>query len=162
MKKEITICFRTSDQLRSALEEVARKDRRSLSSAIELILTDYVSKSSLFPQQHERRRHTRKVVSLQARVKSGARAGRQHEAVILDISLSGLRLTLPKECMPEIYAGADAPQFEASFALPEEERALRFLCKPERVVPINGSIHVGASFVDSEFVDYQQLQQYLI
>ena len=35
MKKEITICFRTNEELRSALETVARGDRRSLSSAIE-------------------------------------------------------------------------------------------------------------------------------
>ncbi len=162
MKKEITICFRTSDELRSALEEVARKDRRSLSSAVELILTDYVSKARLAPPQQERRRHMRKVVSIPAQVKSGAPGGRQHEAAILDISLAGLRLTLSKESVSEIYAGSDAPQFEASFALPEAERALRFLCKPERAVPISGSIHVGASFVDSEFVDYQQLQQYLM
>jgi hypothetical protein len=162
MKKEITICFRTSDDLRSSLEEAARKDRRSLSSAIELILTDYVSKSGLFPQQQERRRHTRKAVSIAAQVKSGAPGGMQHQAVVLDISLSGLRLALPKECTPEIYAGAEAPQFEASFTLPEQERPLRFLCKPERVVPFNGSIHVGARFVDTKLSDYQQLQQYLI
>ena len=162
MKKEITICFRTSNELRSSLENLAHKDRRSLSSTIELILADYLSQSHVFPQQQERRRHVRKAVSIPAQVKSGAPGGRQHGAVILDISLSGLRLTLPKECMSEIYAGAEAPRFEASFALPEEERALRFLCKPERVVPINGSMHVGASFVDTEFVDYRQLQQYLI
>jgi hypothetical protein len=45
MKKQVTICFRTSEELRSALEEVARDDRRSLSSAIELILTDYAKRN---------------------------------------------------------------------------------------------------------------------
>ena len=37
MNKEITICFRTSDWLLSALEAVAREEKRSLSQVIELI-----------------------------------------------------------------------------------------------------------------------------
>jgi hypothetical protein len=36
------------------------------------------------------------------------------------------------------------------------------VCKPERVVPSNGNVYVGASFVDADFVNYQHLQQYLV
>jgi len=69
MKKEITICFRTSEELRHALEGVAREDRRSLSSAIVLFLTDYLKKNKEFPQQHERRRYARKQVAIPAFIK---------------------------------------------------------------------------------------------
>jgi c-di-GMP-binding flagellar brake protein YcgR len=86
----------------------------------------------------------------------------EQEAVILDISLSGLCVSVPKESMPEIYEGARTSTFETSFMLPQEEKSIRIVCRPERVVPVNGSIHVGASFVDSDFTNYQQLQQYLV
>ncbi len=162
MKKEVTICFRTSEELRSALEKAAREDRRSLSSAIELILTDYLEKNHEFPHQRERRRFVRRQVLIPAHVKSVDPEKKEHEAVILDISLSGLRVSLPKESMPEIYEGREKSTFETSFVLPQEEKSIRIVCKPERVVPVNGSIHVGASFVDSDFTNYQQLQQYLV
>jgi len=162
MKKEVTICFRTSDELRGALENAAHEDHRSLSSAIELILTDYLEKNHEFPHQKERRRFVRKQVSIPAQIRSIDSDNKEHEAVILDISLSGLRVSLPKESMPEIYEGADDSKFETSCALPEEEKSIRIVCRPQRVIPVNGDIHVGASFVDSEFTNYQQLQQYLV
>ena len=162
MRKEVTICFRTSEELRSALERAAREDRRSLSSAIELILTDYLEKNHEFPHQKDRRRFVRKQVSIPAQVRSNDLEKKEHKAVILDISLSGLRVSLPKESMPEIYEGAETPTFETSFVLPKEEKSIRMVCRPQRVVPVNGNIHVGACFVDSDFTNYQQLQQYLV
>ncbi len=162
MKKEVTICFRTSEELRGALEKAAQEDRRSLSSAIELILTDYLEKNHEFPHQKERRRFVRKQVSIRAQVRSIDSDKQEHEAVILDLSLSGLRVSLPKESMPEIYEGADHSKFETLFTLPQEEKSIRLVCKPQRVVPVNGNVHVGASFVDSDFTNYQHLQQYLV
>ncbi len=42
--RDTVICFRTSDDLRKALEKVSETDRRSLSSVIEHILYDYVER----------------------------------------------------------------------------------------------------------------------
>jgi hypothetical protein len=58
MKKGVTICFRTNNELRGFLEKTAHEDRRSLSSAIELILADYLEKNHGF--QRERRLFVRK------------------------------------------------------------------------------------------------------
>ena len=55
MKKEVTICFRTTDRLRMSLEEAAREDRRSLSSLIEIVLTDYLEKVNALPARLEDR-----------------------------------------------------------------------------------------------------------
>jgi hypothetical protein len=162
MKKEVTICFRTSEELRGALEKSAHEDRRSLSSTIELILTDYLEKNHEFPHQKDRRRFVRKQVSIPAHVKGIDSEKLEHEGVILDISLSGLRVSLPKELMPEIYEGTKDFTFETSFVLPQENKSIRLVCRPQRVVPVNGNIHVGACFVDSDFTNYQQLQQYLV
>ncbi|OPY69762.1 MAG: PilZ domain protein [Syntrophorhabdaceae bacterium PtaU1.Bin034] len=163
MKKEVTICFRTSEELRNALEAAAREDRRSLSSTIELILTDYLKKNREFPEEHERRRYVRKTVAIPAYVrKSHTGPGQQHGAVILDLSLGGMRLSVPKESVSDIYEGAENSRFETSFVLPHDDRPIRLICKPERVVPSNGSVYVGASFVDAEFINYLQLQKYLV
>jgi hypothetical protein len=164
MKKEITICFRTNEELRGALEAVARDDRRSLSSAIELILTDYLKKNRDFPEreQQEKRRYQRKRIAIPAYVKTCDADSSQHGAVILDMSLGGICLSVPKECVSQIYEAGEESQFETSFVLPETNKSVRFVCKPKRVVPSNGNVYVGASFVDAEFSNYQQLQQYLM
>lgn len=164
MKKEITICFRTNEELRGALEAVARDDRRSLSSAIELILTDYLKKNRDFPEKEhkEKRRYQRKRIAIPAYVKTCETDTAQHGAVILDMSLGGICLSVPKECVSQIYEAGESSQFETSFVLPESNKNVHFVCKTERVVPSNGNVYVGASFVDAEFSNYQQLQQYLM
>ena len=164
MKKEITICFRTNEELRSALETVARDDRRSLSSAIELILTDYLKKNREFSQrdQQERRRYPRKHMAIPAYVRTSDLDPNQHGAVILDLSLGGMCVSVPKECVSKIYEGGEQSQFETSFVLPADNKPVKVVCKPERVVPSNGNVYVGASFVDADFVNYQHLQQYLV
>ena len=40
--RDITICFRTSEDLRKELERISTSERRSLSSLIENILYDYM------------------------------------------------------------------------------------------------------------------------
>jgi hypothetical protein len=164
MKKEITICFRTNEELRSALETVAREDRRSLSSAIELILTDFLKKNRDFlnREQQEKRRYLRKQVAIPAYVKTCDADSSQHGAVILDMSLGGMCVSVPRECVSHIYEGGETSNFETSFTLPQSAKAIRMICKPERVVPSNGNVYVGASFVDAEFANYQSLQQYLV
>jgi hypothetical protein len=164
MKKEITICFRTNEDLRSALEVVAREDRRSLSSAIELILTDYLKKNKDFPgrDQQERRRYPRKTVAIPAYVTTADSDATQHGAVVLDLSLGGMCVSVPRECVSKIYEGGEKSQFETSFVLPERNKPVRLVCKAERVVPSNGNVYVGASFIDADFTNYQNLQQYLV
>jgi hypothetical protein len=164
MKKDITTCFRTSEVLRGALEAVARGDRRSLSSSIELILTDYLKKNRDFPEQGppEKRRCERRRVVIPAHVKTGAIHAPRHGAVILDMSLGGMCLFVSRECVSQIHEAGEESQFEASFLLPESYRGVRFICRIERVVPSAGNDYMGASFVNAEFSDYQQLQQYLI
>jgi hypothetical protein len=163
MKKDITICFRTSDGLRNALDKVAREDRRSLSSVIELVLTDYLEKSGEYMKEHEKRRFTRKKVAFPAFIQGSSKEGEVHDAgVIVDISLGGLRVSLPKECTSKVYTDTEKAQFETSFVLPEENKSIKVTCRPNRVIPINGNIQVGASFVDVDFTNYQKLQQYLM
>ena len=161
MNKEVTICFRTSDWLRSALEAVAREEKRSLSQVIELILEEYAKEHADSSVQVERRRFGRKQITIPAFVKGAdLPAPALHGAVILDISLGGIRISVPKECISEIREKSDGSQFETSFVLPDEDKPIRMVCKPQRVVPVNGNVYIGAYFVDSKPITYQQLQKY--
>jgi hypothetical protein len=64
MKEGVTICFRTNGELRGVLEKTAHEDRRSLSSAIELIFKDCLKKNHDFPDQKKRRLFLRKQVGV--------------------------------------------------------------------------------------------------
>ncbi len=163
MKKDITICFRTSDELRSSLEKVAKEGRRSLSAMIENILYDYLKEKRIAPtMDSEKRRFFRKEVSLPAFVyESGAEARDAQAGIIVDISLGGLRISVPKDAKIEITESSEK-QLELLFTLPNEKTPIQMKCKPARVKDSNGDLEVGASFIDSDFKSYQKLQNYLI
>ena len=159
MKKKVTVCFRTSQDLRKRLEELAQSDRRSLSSLIELILTDYLNKERVRDQQ-ERRRYPRKAVTIPAYVE--APDSTRHGAVVLDLSLNGIGISVPRECVSKIYEGGEKSQFETAFAVPDRNETVRLVCKPERVVPSGQDMYVGASLINADFGTYKDLQQFLM
>lgn len=163
MKKGVTICFRTTDETRSALERAARDERRSLSSLVELILTDRLNEAgkSSAHNPREKRRHERKPVVIPANIKIAGRGSESFGAVVHDLSLAGMGVSVPKECVSKIY-DREGAHFEAFFVLPENEEPIRVTCKAERVVPSSMEARVGASFIDADFDKYQKLQQYLV
>ena len=160
MKKEIMVAFCTSEELKSALEVIARKEGQSLSSAIKLILIDHLTKNHGFPKsdRRERRQYPRKHVVIPAYVKT---RDTEYGAVIVDLSLSGIRVSVSGECVSRMYDGLEKSRFEAFFAL-SAGGTVKVVCEPERVMPSSGTIQVGASFVDADFADYQRVQQYLM
>ncbi len=162
MNKHPTICFRTSEELHKALREVARDDHRSLSSTIELILTEHVRQKHLFAGRDpvEKRRYPRKATSIPAYVKSPSAT--TYGAVVLDVSLDGLCLSMTRDCLSQIYEVGEESLFEVSFVPPSARTSVHLVCKTERVVPSNDTVTVGTRFVDGEFTHYQRLQQYLL
>ncbi len=160
MRKELTICFRTSDELRTSLEKIATEERRSLSSIIETILYDSLKqKKALQSLKKERRRYPRKPVSLPTFVyKNDSEEQGLHPGTIVDISLGGIRILLPHDAKID-----ETANIGTLFTLPNEKMPLKIQCAVHRVMPAEENIkEVGASFVDSDFMSYQKLQNYLI
>jgi hypothetical protein len=160
MKKDLTICFRTSDDLRTSLEKIATDERRSLSSIIETILYDFLKqKKALQSLKQERRRYPRKPVSFPTFVyKSGSEEQALQPGTIVDISLGGIRILIPYEAKVD-----EAANIGTLFTLPNEKIPLKMHCAVNRVIPAEENIkEVGASFVDSDFASYQKLQNYLV
>ena len=161
MKKDVTICFRTSENLRKSLDKASREGKKSLSGTIENVLLDYLKQRGTPASDKERRRHSRKEVSLPAFISTEG-SKNPYPGIIVDISLGGLRLSLPKESRIDVQEEGQTVYLNILFTLPKEKSAVAMTCKSNRMKHINGDIEVGATFADCDFTNYQKLQNYLL
>ncbi len=165
VRKEVTVCFRTDSRLRNALKTIADGEKRSLSSLIETLILNHVQKKNAFQQlgvDKDRRRWTRKDVSIPAFVTRCGSEPVTYPATICNVSLGGLLLSASDECLREISGGEAGHPFETLFALPQNQRPLRVQCKTSRAAPLGEDCQVGAAFMNASFPDYQALQAYLM
>jgi predicted transcriptional regulator len=164
MKKNVLISFRTNESLRMELEEVAKAENRSMASVIESAISVYMEgRKDQASTERERRRHARKIVAAPVFIsRAGSAVHDRRTGVIIDISLSGVRISVPKNCTLEICLEDKDSQLETVFALPNESRPIQVKCRPESLFHTNGDVHIGASFVDADFQSYQAIRDYLV
>jgi hypothetical protein len=163
MKKDYLICFRTSEELRIAIEHYAASQRRSLSSSIETILYDYLkSQNMILEGKKERRRNPRKQVSIPAYISIPDTSKQNLQpGIIVDISAGGIRVSIPKGNDFEIVEDDSSLTFDLHFVLPNEKTPVNFKCN---ACTINGDeveTKISACFIDSDFRSYQKLNNYL-
>jgi hypothetical protein len=162
MKKESLICFRASKELHESLSQAAKEDRRSLSSMVEMILTNYLKGKKAFQNvEKEKRQFQRKALSVPA-VINQQEPGQMGIGAITEISLGGVKVLIPKDFKYQILIDSNGSKFEIVFNLPTENKPIRMSCESIRVVDTEDSIHVGASFIDGDFGSYKALQKYLM
>ena len=162
MKKDSLICFRASKDLHESLDQVAKGDRRSLSSTIEMALTNFLKERKAFRGvEKEKRQYPRKTLSVPA-VINQQEQGHMGIGSITEISLGGVKVLIPKEFKRQILIDSQGSRFEIVFNLPAENKPIRLSCESTRVVDAEDSIHVGAFFVDADFKSYKALQTYLM
>ncbi len=160
MAKTSLICFRTSENLRSALEKISQTERRPLSSTIEYILYEYVEQREPKDVSGEKRRYPRRGVSVPALVTmAGAESGGVHAGIVKDVSLGGLKISLPRDLEERLQ---ESPTMSIVFTLPETKRALTVECAPKHLSHTNGEINIGTAFVNTDFASCQNLQDYLL
>ena len=163
MHRDARISCRMTSKVREGLEEFALKEGRSLSSALELILTGFFKGYRVVKDVSDKRRYDRRAVSMPVLVKStDSPASTLDGAVILDISLGGMCISVPEESKWKIGSEQGSGCFEAAFVLPHLHKPVRLLCKRERVAASDGDLRIGASFIGGDLGYYQQLQQYLL
>lgn len=159
MKKDVTICFRTNEELKHTLEKIAEVERRSLSSIIENILHGQVKdKVELKGARKERRRYQRKDVSLPAFIyKHEAKESTLQTGIVISISLGGIRISIPQD-----YEVVNDAEFDTIFSIPSEKAPVKMRCTIKRIVEGGDSTkELGADFVDGDFPSYQKLHRYL-
>jgi hypothetical protein len=163
MRRDARISCRMTSKVREGLQEFALKEGRSLSSALELILSGFFKGHHAVKDVSDKRRYDRQAVSVPVLVKStDSPASTLDGAVILDISLGGICISVPEESKSKIGSDQGSGCFEAAFVLPRLHKPVRLLCKRERVAASDGDLRIGASFVGGDLGYYQQLQQYLL
>lgn len=163
MKKELTICFRTTKDIKNTLEEIARESRKSLSSVIDNIIYNNIKEiKSIKELQNERREFSRKNVQLPAFIHdTGTETNVVRTGTVLNISLGGLLISIPKGSK-EITTNGRGKKFQAVFSLPGSLHPIEMVCRSQRISRTEKDIQVGADFVDSNFQSCQNLQKYLI
>jgi hypothetical protein len=160
MKKDSLICFRAIKDLHQSLAQIAKEDQRSLSSTIEMALTNYLKERKAF-QGVEKRQYPRKTLSVPA-VINQQELGQMGIGAITEISLGVVKVLIPKDFKHQILIDSHGSRFEIVFNLPMENKPIRLSCESNRVVDAEDSIHVGAYFVDADFKGYKALQAYLM
>jgi hypothetical protein len=162
MKKDSLICFRASKDLHESLAKIAKEDRRSLSSMIEIALTNYLKERKAFKGvKQEKRLCPRKAVSVPT-VINQSDPGQMGIGSIRDISLGGVSILIPKDFKNKILINAQGSRFEVVFILPNENKPVRLSCESRKVDDLEEGMHVGASFVDADFNSYKAVQTYLM
>ncbi len=139
------------------------KQRRSVSSLIEEILSSSLKDRMAIPGEQERRRFPRKKVNITARIE-GLNPGDAaiHEGAIVDVSLSGLRLSIRDSLGFKLTEDGTNFPLSMVFALPERQKTLAFQCMPRYTEHQDSETHIGASFINADFTSYQALQDFLI
>ena len=162
MKKDSLICFRASKDLHQSLAQVAKEDRRSLSSTIEIALTNYLKERKAFQGvDKEKRQYPRRALSVPA-VINQQESGQTGIGAITEISFGGVRVLIPKDFKHQIPLDSQGSRFEIVFNLPAENKPIRLSCESTRVVDAEDSIQIGAFFVDADFRSHRALKTYLM
>ena len=154
MRRDTIICFRTSEELRKALEKISGKERRSLSSCIENILFAHIEESRPKGVDRDKRFNPRKRISAPALVRG--LDGAVHAGMLHDISLGGIQISVPPGFQVE-----EESTISVVFTLPGGERALTVECMT-RHIHSNDKKTIGASFIDTDFQGYQTLQSHIM
>lgn len=161
--RNVTICFRTSEELQSALRRIGGEERRSMSSVIEHVLLQYVQdKEQLRVPREEKRRHARKKISAPALIMPTNDDKQVQAGVVLDISLGGIQISMPNGYEWGIQEDKERSRISVVFTLPDRKKPVTVQCMPKRVLPSDDATMIGACFTDADFASYQALQDYLV
>jgi hypothetical protein len=165
MKKDAVYSMRMSRRVRDALKSAANRERRTVASLLDKIITDYLAREGFLRGPEfgtERRRFPRKKLTMPA--KTFLKVGSKEEAfpsVVLDISMGGVLITYPKGSEIRFASTGELPHFELCLEVPREDEDLCFDCNARHMRDTGDEIQVGAAFSNPKGEDLQRLNTYL-
>ena len=110
----------------------------------------------------DRRRPERKDVILPAFIgEAHSQAEKFGTGTILDISIGGIRLSVPKGTNLE-KIGIETAEFSVTFTLTSKPEPFKVKCQPKWVSDSTEAVQIGAAFVDPNFQIHETLQKYLM
>ncbi|HEA66743.1 MAG TPA: PilZ domain-containing protein [Desulfobacterales bacterium] len=166
MEKDVAFSMRMNKRIRAALKRAAKKDRRTVSSLVDKVLTDYLMKEGFIKEPEigiERRRFPRKKITLPAKASFKTESKEEvFSSVVLDISMGGALVSYPKGSKIKFMSEGGLPQFGLRLDLPKEEERLWFDCEARHMRDTGTEIEVGAVFSKSNGGARQKLSSYLM
>lgn len=165
MKKDKAFCLRMSTAVREALQDLAKKERRSVASLIDKLIHDYLEAHDMLPEgdtRSDRRQFHRTRVTLPAKatVSVGTEV-RDYPCVIQEISSGGALVVYPKGLDLQVVSDGKLPPFELSFVLPQSDDPVKFHCHPRHITENGVGLQVGAMFEDPAEESLTKLRAYL-
>lgn len=160
LNKDVTICFRTSAKVQTALREAAEHEQMSVSSLINNILNETLKVKI----GNDKRRFNRKSANIPVIINGDTVAGKVLlTGTIHDVSLGGVKIAIPKHEQASLVISAEVKNFEIVFRLPDgSTRPVSMTCKPQRMQENGESIEVGAAFHDGDLQSYFEIQSFLM
>jgi PilZ domain len=166
VEKDAVYSMRMSSNIREALRRAAKKERRTVASLLDKVITDFLQKEGFFLGSElggERRRFPRKKITLPATtiLRSGSKA-ETYPGVILDISRGGVLVTYAKGSEMKFTSKGELPHFRVCFQVPQSRKELCFDCVARHMRDAGEEIQVGANFSDPSEKNLQRLAPYLM
>jgi hypothetical protein len=111
----------------------------------------------------EKRQYPRIITSIPAFISSdSSREGKLRIGSIIDISLGGLRISIPKGMKHKVLTSPQTTKFELITKLPDGNKPIHLKCKLQGVVYSGDNINVGASIIDADSRSYTAFKNYLM
>ncbi len=164
MEKDTTICFQTTSDIRNAIEEIAVKENRSISSVVESIVYQHLKGNKALGNVFQnRRRSERKQVSFTAFIGDPRWQRRDFvTATIQDISFGGVRVSIPKGTRVKIDNYGEEAVFSVIFTVPDTLWPIHMECRPKWVSESEEAVQMGATVMNPDLNAYKVMQKYLI
>jgi PilZ domain len=166
VEKDAVYSMRMNSKIREALRRAAKKERRTVASLLDKVITDFLQKEGFFlgPELGgERRRFPRKKITLPATTILGTGSKAEtYPGVILDISRGGLLVTYAKGSEIKFTSKGELPHFRVCFQAPQSRKELCFDCVARHMRDTGDEIQVGANFSDPNEKSVQRLAPYLM
>jgi hypothetical protein len=110
---------------------------------------------------HDRRRSERRKVALPAFIGAAHSNARDFETgTVLDISLGGIRFSVPKGTTVELRMEGDRNEFSVIFTLPNAHWRTNVICRPQRIVESANNVQIGASVLNPDYFYKKSLHKY--
>jgi hypothetical protein len=127
------------------------------------LFKDLKSREVFIDFKKEKRQYPRIITSIPAFVSNGRSAAEKLPiGSIIDISLGGLQISIPRGMKYKVLNGRKKTEFEIITKLPNGNKPIHLKCKSHRVVSSKDNIHVGASVIDADFRSYKAFKNLLM
>jgi hypothetical protein len=154
MKKDTIYSLRMNRKVREALQRASNKERRTVASLLDKIITDYLTKEGFLSNADfgaERRKFHRKKLTMPTEtILKDAAKQKSVPGVVLNLSLGGALITYPKSSKVRFSSVGKLPDFELNLQIPGKQDVLRFECNAKHLRDKGDEIHIGVSFNNPE------------